>query len=718
MVKGCSIRRVFNAGSLLAGLFCAGIPGADAQPVEIDWLKTFSTKDGVLDVYLSPRIDGSVVAAGHTNRGNNFDYNSRSFFAVFSAAGGGAEGAQELVMIPDRAHATAWSIDAARSTRGQGQAAVVVGSTGRGDWGDQHGGYVQVFERSRDSAWSRRDAYTTPDFQILAAGGLDVDAQRFFIGSGRSQRGPGGGYRGLLALKDFSRRTLWQDQIPGFIVNIADIAVSGALMYVAGIVEGALPGNDAIGPADFFIAAYDISGAYRGTRTPRRLWLKRFGTPGQRVGTPVYATMDREGNVVVTGWTAGAFGDRLADDTVNFTNDGYMRGFVVKVDPTGRTKWTRQFGGSGITVPRAITADCYGNLWVAGATSAPFRRDASQAEGTTRGAFVVRFDGAGNVVWTNANVLRDRASARDGKWSYITDIAIDGDGKLVVSGFFSNAWGTQPQVGRKGFVARLTDRTDHGFGANGYSKCRATAAPPVAGSGGRCPVPPDLTTWVNTCSKQSRPHEGFKGSARCSNGIDDDGDGRCDASDPDCAVTEHRLTFTEGCCMRPPDYPPQREVWSVRGKVCSDGWDNDGNGRCDALEPGCRAPGTARDELLGARAPSQPPHLGTAASRDLACVNAVQGKIPFGRKGPKTWNAADLRTLCKGAGTSTAPAECFDRLMRGQVSWGGGTEWDARNALALCAGARSAGVTLTCFSKTLTVGRSWERAVSKCKTAP
>lgn len=707
---------------IIAFLSVIGWQGAAAraQPVDVDWFKTLSAEDGILNVYLSTRIDGSVVVGGHTNRGDEDDYSSRSFFASVSATDGTS--AHTLSFLPDRSFATAWSVDSARSTGGGGQVAIVAGSTGRGGWSTQNGGYFQVFarDRTRSGEWSRVTGQTTPDFQILTVGGLHADTRRFFLGSGRRNSGPGGGYRGLLTLRDVSDgdRILWQQQIPGFIVNIADIVVTGARMYVVGIVQGALQGHDRIGTADLFVAAYDISGAYstRQFREPQRLWLRRFGTPGDRIETPVYATVDRDGHVAITGWTRGAFRDRLSDDNTNFTNDGYMRGFVIKVDTAGTTQWVRQFGGYGITVPRAITSDCYGNIWVAGATSEPFRRDQTPLENETRGTFIVRFDGGGNVAWTATDVLQNHATARDGTWSYITDIAIDGDGKLNISGFFSSKWGTQPRFGRKGFVARLTDRTAHGFGANGYFKCRAGAAPPTTGPQDRCPVPPDLTTWVNTCTKQSRPHEGFRGSPRCSNGLDDDGDGVCDAADPDCQVTERHLRFTEGCCKRPPDFSPEPEVWRIGSRVCSDGWDNDDNGRCDALEPACRAPGTYRDDVLDSLTPPSVPGLDSAVDQHLRCARAVQGRVPFGEKGSKTWNVANIKHLCGGAEETTAPATCFAELMSGRVSWGNSTKWNPKNALTLCAGTKDAAATLQCFREIIERKVKWEVALGKCKT--
>lgn len=36
-----------------------------------------------------------------------------------------------------------------------------------------------------------------------------------------------------------------------------------------------------------------------------------------------------------------------------------------------------------------------------------------------------------------------------------------------------------------------------------------------------------------------------------------------------------------------------------------------------------------------------------------------------------------LARLCSGVLDSTEPAKCFAQLIRGEVSWGGGTVWEA-----------------------------------------
>jgi hypothetical protein len=131
-------------------------------------------------------------------------------------------------------------------------------------------------------------------------------------------------------------------------------------------------------------------------------------------------------------------------------------------------------------------------------------------------------------------------------------------------------------------------------------------------------------------------------------------------------------------------------------------------------------------EKLAAQ-PLDGPHMGESepgkvgepevksATAKLACASAVQGKIPFGARASKTWAEANLERLCRGAETSLEPARCFEELMSGKVSWGGGSAWSPPNALALCAGSRNARQTIDCFAAKLAAVGSWRAAIKECK---
>ena len=64
------------------------------------------------------------------------------------------------------------------------------------------------------------------------------------------------------------------------------------------------------------------------------------------------------------------------------------------------------------------------------------------------------------------------------------------------------------------------------------------------------------------------------------------------------------------------------------------------------------------------------------------------------------------------------PAEaiaCYRQVMRGSVSWGGGTAWLSHNAHVLCAGTRDARRTIGCFEAGIRGGRPWREALNACR---
>jgi hypothetical protein len=103
-----------------------------------------------------------------------------------------------------------------------------------------------------------------------------------------------------------------------------------------------------------------------------------------------------------------------------------------------------------------------------------------------------------------------------------------------------------------------------------------------------------------------------------------------------------------------------------------------------------------------------------ALANRMTCANAVQGKIAWDYKGSKTWAAGNIASLCKGAESSTAPAECFNTVLHGGVNYGGGTRWAWQNAINLCKGTTNANSSVQCFKSKIAAGVSWQQAIPQC----
>src|SRR6185436_12291994 len=92
------------------------------------------------------------------------------------------------------------------------------------------------------------------------------------------------------------------------------------------------------------------------------------------------------------------------------------------------------------------------------------------------------------------------------------------------------------------------------------------------------------------------------------------------------------------------------------------------------------------------------------------CSSAVQGRIPWNSQGDTHWNPTNIDRLCSG-GAGVEPARCFERLIRGQVNWGGGSNWEWENAVKLCHASQDSNATIACFEGQIRARIAWESAI-------
>ena len=114
----------------------------------------------------------------------------------------------------------------------------------------------------------------------------------------------------------------------------------------------------------------------------------------------------------------------------------------------------------------------------------------------------------------------------------------------------------------------------------------------------------------------------------------------------------------------------------------------------------------AADPSTGSVSVPELPAAKTAMPKG-ACALAVQGR----------WKSAGpwAERLCQGAETSQEPVRCYEELMRGKVSWGGGKGWTAPHALNLCSGSRNARQTIDCFTEKVAAEEPWQTAIQGCR---
>ena len=183
--------------------------------------------------------------------------------------------------------------------------------------------------------------------------------------------------------------------------------------------------NDSSGSSDMYIAKYNASGTIQ--------WAHNAGGTKNEVANSV--AVDAAGNVYVAGYfesdtiTFGAF--TLINDTTNFSNDI----FLVKYDANGTIIWAKSAGGSKDDYANSVTADPFGNVYLAGwflSSSIVFGTNTlTNISGNYDDLFLTKYDSSGNVIWARSN---GGTFASD--WA--TSVNTDASGNIYLAGNFGS----------------------------------------------------------------------------------------------------------------------------------------------------------------------------------------------------------------------------------------------------------------------------------------
>ncbi len=249
------------------------------------------------------------------------------------------------------------------------------------------GGPDDVFLRKYDLAgnevWTRQ--FGTSGDDISGGGRIGLDDTGVYVVGDTDGAFPGqtnAGSSDLFVRKyDFDGNEIWTRQFgtPGF--DFADGIVAGrGGIYVAGSVDGALPGQTHAGSFDAFVRKYDPDG--------NEVWTHQFGSSGSEDLHSV-AVDPSSGSIYAAGSVT-----TLPD----FAGDSDA--LVVKYDLAGNQIWSRQFGtigffdhGSGI----AVSPGRQGGVYVTGYTLGTLP---GQTSAGGRDVFVRKYDAGGDKIWT------------------------------------------------------------------------------------------------------------------------------------------------------------------------------------------------------------------------------------------------------------------------------------------------------------------------------
>ena len=192
------------------------------------------------------------------------------------------------------------------------------------------------------------------------------------------------------------------------------------------------PDNPDPSNADALLTKLDSSG--------NLLWTQQIGSSSHEYSNAV--ALDSFDNVFIAGHTKGSYGEPNAYD---------QDAFLIKLDSSGNTLWSRQLESSSYEYCYSVAVDGYGNAFIAGSTTG----DLGGPNAGRSDAYVAKFDGFGNVLWT----LQFGTTRSDDARS----VAVDDSGNVYIAGDTFGSFGG-PNAGSFDMFLLKLSAPDHPTG--------------------------------------------------------------------------------------------------------------------------------------------------------------------------------------------------------------------------------------------------------------
>ena len=176
-----------------------------------------------------------------------------------------------------------------------------------------------------------------------------------------------------------------------------------------------------LGSADVFLTKFDAAGTL--------LWSRQAGGVAQDEAGGVAVAAD--GSAYLVGATGGSA--TFSGSNVTSLAGAASDGFIAKYAGSGSVMWVRQFGGSGLSVARAVAVDAAGTVHVTGYFSggATFGTNTLGGISGSYDAFLTRLDANGVFAFVQ------QAGGADLSGDFGLGVGADGAGNSVITGYFS-----------------------------------------------------------------------------------------------------------------------------------------------------------------------------------------------------------------------------------------------------------------------------------------
>jgi len=203
-------------------------------------------------------------------------------------------------------------------------------------------------------------------------------------------------------------------------------------LYVTGMTEGSFNGS--------VDNSWDIL-LMKFSNTGDMVWSVQTGTEVRDRGNSV--TIDRDGNIYVCGFTEGLFDGEASSgssDTV-----------LVKVGPSGKILWTKQFAATDYSLCKSIEITESQFLYLGGYTEGVFGENSNSG---SMDSFILKLDLDGNIIWSKIHGTK--------REEYGGFIAVDSLDNVYItgqtSGIFENS---ETDVDTEIFLTKFDKDSNH-----------------------------------------------------------------------------------------------------------------------------------------------------------------------------------------------------------------------------------------------------------------